>query len=73
MEFIVLESCLYSFQKYGSDFKITKIDAFVLLGSSDLTSARNYRQPPLENSVVSESVSKRILNYVHVKLFSIVE
>ncbi|XP_048076046.1 protein TALPID3 isoform X4 [Ursus arctos] len=24
-------------------------------GSSDLTSARNYRQPPLENSIVSES------------------
>ncbi|XP_045666316.1 protein TALPID3 isoform X2 [Ursus americanus] len=26
-----------------------------LRGSSDLTSARNYRQPPLENSIVSES------------------
>uniref|UniRef100_A0A8C4MJ64 KIAA0586 n=1 Tax=Equus asinus asinus TaxID=83772 RepID=A0A8C4MJ64_EQUAS len=41
-----------------------------LRGSSDLSSGRNYQQPPLENPTVSESVSKRILNYAHVKIFS---
>lgn len=58
---------------YGSDLKITKIDFFVLLGSSDLTSVRNYHQHPLENPIESESVSKRILNYDHVKIFNIIK
>lgn len=71
MEFIVLELYLYSFKRLHPDLKITKIDSFILLGSSDLTSARNYQQPPLENPTVSESVSKRILNYAHVKILSI--
>lgn len=71
IEFIVLESSLYSFQNYGSGFKVTKIYSFVLLGSADLT--RTYQQPPLANSMGPERVSKRILNYVHVKVFSIVE
>lgn len=53
--------------------KITKIDFFVLVGSSDLASARNDYQPPLENPPASESVSKRILNCAEVEIFSIVE
>ena len=72
MEFIVLELCLYSFYRKHSNLKLTKIDSFILLGSSDLTSARNYQQPPVENPV-SESVSKRILNYTHIKILSIVK
>ena len=75
MEFIVLELCLYSFYRKHSNLKLTKIDSFILLGSSDLTltSARNYQQPPVENPTVSESVSKRILNYTHVKVLPIVK
>nr|KAF6392308.1 hypothetical protein mPipKuh1_007139 [Pipistrellus kuhlii] len=44
-----------------------------LRGSSDLASARNDYQPPLETPPVSESVSKRILNYADVEIFSIVK
>ena len=73
MELIVIEECLYSFYRKHSNLKLTKIDSFILLGSSDLTSARNYQQPPVENPTVSESVSKRILNYTHVKVLPIVK
>nr|KAF6485065.1 hypothetical protein HJG63_007205 [Rousettus aegyptiacus] len=43
-----------------------------LCGLSDF-SARNYHQPPLENLAVSETVSRRIPNYAHVKIFSIIK